>query len=543
MQLQTRLLSLAIVSAIAASAPALAETHINRAVAARAQGLVDSSAGLMVRREMADGFVARDTIIDANGKEHVRFARTYRGLPMIGGDFVLHTRNGKVKGVSQTLKTTKRPDTTARISRDQAIVEAGTDFGTDFQGVPKARLVVYALGKTPVLAYEVTFSGVKADQTPTDMHYFVDANSGRILNQWDTVKTARPGPGGGGGDCTSPVAAAGTGNTFSAGSVGIDTIKCGASYQLTDSTRGNGYTTNMAMRTFGLGSIFTDADNVWGNNALSNSQTIGAEAHYGVALTWDYFLNEHDRQGIAGDGKGVLSRVHYGRNYANAFWSDACFCMTFGDGDNGVTTYPLTTLDIAGHEMSHGVTSQTANLVYSGEPGGLNEATSDIFGAMVEFSANSAADPGDYLIGEGIYVGNDGTMALRYMFKPSLDGLSPDCYSPDLGDMDVHYNSGVANHFYYLLAEGAVVPSGFGAGSEANLAASDLVCNGNTAIAGIGREDAGQIWYVALSQYMTSGTDYAQARTATLNAATDLFGTGSTQYNAVAAAWSAVSVN
>ena len=543
MQLQTRLLSLAIISTIAASAPALAANHIDRAVAARAQGLVDSSATQAVSRRMADAFIARDTIIDAKGKEHVRFARTYRGLPVIGGDFVLHSRNGKVSGVSQTLKTTDRPDTTPRISRSQAIVEAGTDFGTDFRIVPQAQMVVYALDAPPTLAYEVTFSGVKADQTPTDMHYFVDADTGRILNQWDTVKTVRRGPGGGGGGCTSPVAAVGTGKTFSAGTVGVDTVKCGASYQLKDSTRGNGYTTNMAMRTVGSGSIFTDADNTWGNNALTNSQTIGAEAHYGVALTWDYFLNEHDRLGIAGDGRGVLSRVHFGRNYGNAFWSDDCFCMTFGDGDNGVTTYPLTTLDIAGHEMSHGVTSQTANLVYSGEPGGLNEATSDIFGAMVEFSANNADDPGDYLIGEEIYVGNDGTTALRYMFKPSLDGTSPDCYYDGIGDIDVHYNSGVANHFYYLLAEGAVVPSGFGAGTEANLAASDLVCNGNTAIAGIGREDAGQIWYVALSQYMTSGTDYAQARTATLNAATDLFGTGSGQYNAVAAAWSAVSVN
>src|SRR5690606_19296711 len=151
-------------------------------------------------------------------------------------------------------------------------------------------------------------------------------------------------------------------------------------------------------------------------------------------------------------------------------------------------------------------------------------------------------DPVDYLIGENIYPNNPGTFALRYMFKPSLDGDSPDCYIPGLGDLDVHYNSGVANHFYYLLAEGAVVPAGFGAGTVFDLTPGDLVCDGNTSLAGIGRAAAEKIWYRALAVYMTSNTDYAGARAATLSAAGDLFGAGSVEQNAVAAAWNAVSV-
>ena len=106
----------------------------------------------------------------------------------------------------------------------------------------------------------------------------------------------------------------------------------------------------------------------------------------------------------------------------------------------------------------------------------------------------------------------------------------------------MHYSSGVANHFYYLLAEGAVVPAGFGAGTWANLSPSSLVCNGNTSLTGIGRTAAAKIWYRALTVYMTSSTNYAAARAATLSAATDLYGAGSSQYNAVAAAWTAVSV-
>ena len=328
-----------------------------------------------------------------------------------------------------------------------------------------------------------------------------------------------------------------------AGNVVLNTIKCGSTYQMIDSTRGNGATHNMAMKTAGMGAVFTASINIWGNNLVSNSQTAAADAHYGVATTWDYYKNVHGRNGIANDGKGAISRVHYGRNYANASWSDGCFCMTFGDGDNGATILPLVALDIAGHEMSHGVTSRSAGLIYSGESGGLNEATSDIFGTMVEYYAANANDPGDYVVGEELFPNNAAmNRAIRWMFKPSLDGVSPDCYSSSLGSIDVHYSSGVANHFYYLLAEGAVVPAGFGAGTWANLSPSSLVCNGNTSLTGIGRTAASKIWYRALTVYMTSSTNYAAARAATLSAATDLYGAGSSQYNAVAAAWSAVSV-
>ena len=128
------------------------------------------------------------------------------------------------------------------------------------------------------------------------------------------------------------------------------------------------------------------------------------------------------------------------------------------------------------------------------------------------------------------------------MFKPSLDNVSYDCYEAGFGSDDVHFTSGPANRFFFLLAEGAVVPAGFGAGSWANLSPSSLVCNGNTALTGIGRDAAGKIWYRALTVYMTSSTNYAGARAATLSAAMDLYGAGS-QYNAVAAAWSAVGVN
>jgi len=266
---------------------------------------------------------------------------------------------------------------------------------------------------------------------------------------------------------------------------------------------------------------------------MSSRQTVAVDAQYGTAETWDYYLNVHGRDGIADDGTGAFNRVHYSSGYNNAFWSDSCFCMTYGDGD-GVTFNPFDSLDVAGHEMSHGVTSRTANLRYSGESGGLNEGTSDIFGTMVEFYANNSSETPDYLIGERLYKSGGGK-ALRYMYRPSKDGSSADCWSRRLKSLDVHYSSGVANHFFFLLAEGSGVSS-FTDGTGAT------TCNGST-LTGIGRSDSERIWYRALTVYMTSRTSYSGARTATLSAATDLFGTGSAELSAVAAAWSAVNVN
>jgi Zn-dependent metalloprotease len=216
--------------------------------------------------------------------------------------------------------------------------------------------------------------------------------------------------------------------------------------------------------------------------------------------------------------------------------------MSYGDGD-GVTYGPLVDLDVAGHEMSHGVTSRSANLTYSGESGGLNEANSDIMGSMVEFYANNALDTPDYLIGEEIYIanvsGSNNQKALRYMYRPNKDGSSADCWYSTVGSLDVHYSSGPANHFFYLLAEGT------GAKAYSGMDHTPSVCKagdtksgtGTGSLTGIGRDAATKIWYRALTVYMTSSTNYAGAKTATLSAAADLYGNGSTEYNAVNTAW------
>ncbi len=488
---------------------------------ARALGHINNF-GDAVKRSAGDQFLSRDTILDADGSEHVRLDRRYKGMRTIGADVVIHSRgDGSFRSASHTLSKAIDLDTTPSVDEDSAANQATGAFSGRLTAPAQTELVVYARGDSPLLAWDVTLTGTRNDGTPAAAHYLIDANLGTIIDSWDDIHTA---------------ATSGTGKSFFSGQVTLTTDSQTSNYAMRDPNRGNQSTSDMKNKTTG-GRVFVDVDNVWGNFTTTDRATVGVDAQFGAATTWDYFLNVHGRNGIANDGIGALSRVHYSSKYNNAFWSDGCFCMTYGDGD-GVTYNPFDSLDVAGHEMTHGVTSRTSNLTYSGESGGLNEATSDIFGTVVEFYANNASDPGDYLIGEKLYKSNPtGTKALRYMHKPSIDGASKDCWYSTIGSIDVHYSSGVANHFFYLLAEGAVVPAGF------TQTPNDLVCNGNTALSSIGRDAAGKIWYRALTVYMTSSTNYAGARTATLNAATDLYGAASAEYNAVAAAWSAVSVN
>ncbi len=524
-----------------------------------------------------DSFVARDVIIDTDGAQHVRFDRKLRGLRMIGGDVVVHSNaSGEMVGMSHSNVVEKSGNVAKRRTQDLTVhhdaeMAARNQAKAMFRGVSRADAVAekvfYARDREPVLAFDVLVKGMSIDGSPSEMHYIIDAASNTLLDSFDDVRTlmsrdvaanlqmlttfesnfAAQDSIGAAAPLTAKsvsslakAAATGTGNSLISGVVSLTTNSISGGYELRDPSRGSHYATNLSGSTSGNGSIFTDADNTWGNSATSSTQTAAVDAVYGQNLTWDFYKSVLGRTGIANDGRGAFSRVHYGSNYVNAFWSDQCFCMTYGDG-NGSTYLPLVAIDVAGHEMTHGVTSRTANLTYSGESGGLNEAISDMVGTSVEFYANNASSKPNYLIGERVFASNNGvatpTTALRYMFKPSLDGKSPDCYTSTIGSLNVHYSSGVANHFFYLLSEGAVSPAGF------SLSATQLVCNGNTALAGIGRTAAIKIVYRALTTYMTSSTNYKSARTATLKAATDLYGGTSAQYNAVAAAWSAVSVN
>ncbi len=425
----------------------------------------------------------------------MRYERTFRGLRVIGGDFVVaKDAKGATKNVYwNASRTVEVASTTPKL---------GAPSGS-------SELVVYAAEGSPRLAWDTVKEGVKADQTPSRLHTVTDAATGATLDSWDEIVN-------------------GTGNSMYSGAVTVGSTLSGGSYLLKDSV-GN-YTTDLNGATTGTGTQFTDADDVWGNGTVTSRQTAAVDAQYGAEMTFDYYKNIQGRNGIWDNGTGARSRVHYGNAYVNAFWDGTQ--MTYGDGANNAK--PLTSIDVAAHEMSHGVTENTAGLVYRGDAGGLNEATSDIFGTAVEWYANNTVDAGDYLIGEKIDINGNGT-PLRYMDKPSKDGRSQDCWSSGTSRLDPHYSSGPLNHWFYLASEGS------GAKTINGVAYNSPTCNGST-VTGAGRDAAAKIWYRTLATKLTSRSDYKAAREGAIRSAKELYGTGSAQCAAVESAFSAIAV-
>ncbi|MFG2503458.1 M4 family metallopeptidase [Streptomyces sp. NPDC048441] len=504
--------------AVSPSAPAALSTT------ARADLLQDASAKSAATAEKIglgakEKLVVRDVIKDRDGTTHTRYERTYDGLPVLGGDLVVHTaKSGSVKSVTKAAKATiKVATTSAKVATKSAALAAESTAAktgdTKKADAQTPRKVVWAASGKPVLAQETVVTGVQKDGTPSKLHVITDAATGKKLFQYQAIEN-------------------GTGNSQYSGKVEVGSKKGSSGFDLTDEGRGGHSTFDLNHSESGEGKIVTDDDDTWGTGKADDPQTAAVDAAYGAQLTWDYYKNVHGREGIKGDGKGATSRVHYGKAYVNAFWDDSCFCMTYGDGEGDKK--PLTSIDVAGHEMSHGVTAATANLEYSGESGGLNEATSDIFGTSVEFNAKNTEDVGDYLIGEEIDINGDGS-PLRYMDKPSKDGQSLDNWKADAGDTDVHYSSGIANHFFYLLSEGS-------GAKEINGVKYDSPTADGSKVEGIGRDKAEKIWFKALTTYFTTTTDYKAAREGTLKAATDLYGADSAEAKGVAAAWTGVAV-
>jgi Zn-dependent metalloprotease len=466
-----------------------------------------------------------NVFVDEMSMAHTLLQQTFHDVPVLGGELIVHLNSdGSLFTVTDSLvrglQVNTRPDLTEVKAKNIAIAEYGCGDCLTFP--PKVDMLVFRHKNRDHLVYRVQLRREDGSPDTAMPVYLIDAHTGKTLFSYDNLQTG---------------AAVGTGVSLYSGTVSIDTYQDSAgTYYMEDLTRKIGTFDNRNGTGDSLDSSlfrFTDTDNFWD----SSTQRAGVDAHYGTAKTYDYFLNVHGRRGIDGSGgpasfysvdgvTGLISsKVHYGVNYKNAFWNGAY--MTYGDGD-GVTFTPFATLDICGHEITHGVTQNTAQLTYSGESGALNESMSDVFGAMVERYVRGE-NANTWLNGEDAYTPGTPGDAFRYMDEPhraSEKGYTadddPDHYSERYtGTADnggVHINSGIANKAFYLLAKGGTHHLG---GS----------------MTGIGADAAAQIWYKALTTYMTSGTQFGDAVFATLNAAAVLYGSGSTNYNAVAQAW------
>ncbi len=299
-------------------------------------------------------------------------------------------------------------------------------------------------------------------------------------------------------------------------------------YSLEDSSRGKGVVTlNARNQQQPTGATeFTDTNNLWGEPTDAPATKAAVDAHYGAQMTYDFYKQVLGRDSIDGKGEKLVSNVHLQNNLVNAFWDGTQ--MNYGDGD-GTQSGPLTTLDIAGHEISHGLTERTAGLIYRGESGGLNEAMSDIMGAGVEWFASqqNKAVNFDFTVGEDAWTpkNGDATDGLRYMNDPTKDNYSVDNYKNYPKQTEVHGSSGIANNAFYLLAQGGTNRT------------SGLEVKG-----GIGVEKSLKVFGRALTTYMTPNTTFAQARDACIKAAGDLYGADSAEVKTVKSAWTAVGV-
>ncbi len=500
--------------------PAFGATERSAALAA-AQGdsaRVVSALGLAPTTRLSVSDVARD----ASGARHVRYHRTLAGLPVLGGDLVVHqTASGAITGTEVAASGSLALDTSARTLTSARIGQLLAGRAKAGERIATATKVVWAVTGVPRLAFLTTLDR-SAHGAPMTRNVVVDAKTGKQIQAWDREQTVDNA----------------TGQSLYSGTVRFATVKQGTKWVMKDTTRGNGTVVDVKNQQdpangYLAGTIFSDPDNAWGNGLASNRQTAATDVAFGVSKTWDYYKTTFSRNGIANDGVGSKSRVHYAQNYDNAFWDDGCFCMTYGDG--GSSFKPLVGLDVAGHEMTHGITSRSAGLYYFGDPGGLNESNSDIFGTMVEFYANTPSNPGNYRIGEQIVKPGSGRSYLRTMEHPSLDGVSYDCWSIDMGLDDPHYTSGPGNHWFYLLSEGS------GTRTINGITYTSPTCNGS-AVTGITRAKAAAIQYRAITVYDISTTSYLSHRDNTIRSAIDLYGTGSLECNRVAAAWDAVGV-
>lgn len=519
-------------------------------------------------------FKALGTVQDADGHSHHRFQQIYQGVRVWGGDAIVHhDAEGRELPMTDALQRGIEVETIPYVDPSEALAAADRVLSPKglYARAPKAELVlvpryltvVNPNPKSEVLNAMDVVKVIQGHDLVWHVHtelengldeiahtdFFIDARTGEVRKRWSTLHTT---------------GVTGTGHSQYSGTVTLNTNSTGTGYELVDTTRGTGganTTTHLsANATYDLahaapnnatpGTLYTDVDNTWGDGANyidggstsnANGQTAAVDAHYGLQTTWDFYKNVLGRNGIDNAGTATYNRVHFYTGYDNAFWSDGCFCMSYGDGSGSALGGfdSVTALDVAGHEMSHGVTAKSVagGLNYFDESGGLNESNSDIFGTMVEFYSKGAGATGsiipdtggNWTIGEQL-----SPTPLRYMYKPSLDGASPDQWIPSLGWYDVHLSSGAHNRAFYFLSAGATVS---GNTSTPNLPSG---------MTGVGNQKAAKIWYRALTTYLTSSSDYRSARSSALRAAADLYppagSVPSAEYQAVQNAYHGINV-
>ncbi|MFD2365787.1 M4 family metallopeptidase [Pseudoduganella sp. GCM10020061] len=510
----------------------------------------------------------------AEGTMVVRIDHTYKGVRVFGSETLVVT-NGAGKVVSETVSdrrsglgkgksnllggVTASFDVTPRLSAQEAIDRAGRGIEPKrfAAAPPQAELIVYPLVRTErvkeaqakgeeelnaldlvdvVTGYELAYyvrSRYVVGSRPVYRDSIVSARDGSILAEWDALQTAE-----------------GVGHSQYNGKVPLHTTPDGKLFRMIDPTRGSGgafggLAITNADHGNATGEVYSHTENVWGDGKQfveggsttgANGQTAAVNAMWGMSNTYDMLKRTLGWHSLDGKDTATHINVHVNRAYDNAYYDDSCRCMSIGDGQ---TFYNLGSIDVIGHEMSHGVTAATSRLLYFAESGGLNESSSDIIGEVVESYARNGgtgesipADGNDWSLGKEI--ARDG-MPLRWMHKPSLDNRSPDAWSSSLKGLDVHYSSGPNNRMFYFLSRGSDA-------SPSSESYSKYLTGKPAAMSGIGMDKAYRIWFTALTTRFTMITNYADARKKMIEVGQQLYGRGSPEEVAVTRAYAAINV-
>lgn len=517
--------------------PAFIETHRD-AVTSSNLGRKDVRAGSfeylreiqeIIKVPRVEDFKIQSIQVDPHGKSHVRLQQYYKGIPVYASEVIVHL-NAQGQGEvfnGRYLVFKDAVETTPGISASQAVNTAKQNItkGKTWRPLsqlektlvqheePLTTLCVYedrALIKKNVLAYHVVY-------TPT-LHarweYFIDAQTGKVLHHFNST-------------CFVDGPKTATANDLNGISRTIHTYQKGTTFFMVDISRDMFTPTGSVLPDSPLGGIMTiDLNNTFGDNAAVKHVTSttnawanasSVSAHFNAGFAYEYYNDNHARNAIDGNGGTIISIINTpdenGGALDNAFWNGKA--MFYGNGKIGFK--PLAgSLDVAGHEMTHGVVENTANLEYQGESGAINESMADIFGSMM--------DPGDWQIGEDVVktaVFPSG--ALRSLSDPHNGGTSlndngfqPKHMNEKFNGTDdnggVHINSGIPNHAFFKYAEA------------------------------ITREKAADVFYKALTDYLTKSSQFIDLRLAVIQAAKDLFGNASNEATQAGLAFDAVGI-
>jgi bacillolysin len=477
---------------------------------------------------------------DNLGYTHIRYHQFYKNTPVNGAMIISHNLDENIRSVNGEYYPIKGVNTTPSISSEEALKKAlstihAVKYRWEIEGeeklikkitnyanatwYPTANLVICAVNGNPKtgnfrLAYKFD---IYAIEPLSRENIFIDAQTGEVISRENLIQTADA-------QATAKTKYSGT------QTITVDSISK-TSYKLRQTAPAGGMQTyNMGTGTTYSSAVnFTNKTKTW-NNVNSAHDEVATDAHWGAEMTYNYYKNIHGRNSFDNAGGTIYSYVHYYTSYNNAFWDGAE--MTYGDGD-GTSYKPFTSLDVCGHEISHGVTQHSAALAYQNESGAMNESFSDIFGTCVEFYAKDTL--ADWLIGKDFTVSGKGfrDMAGPKNFKQpnTLNGtyyVSTSGTPSSSNDYNgVHTNSGILNYWFYLVAHG-------GSGTNDN--------SKSYSVTGISLQKAEKIAYRMLSVYLSSTSTFADARHYSLIATTDLYGGCSNEIKQVTNAWYAVGV-